>query len=168
MQNSARSPSTNSPPEFPRRLALGVSRDNPRGAGAWESELLGSLGRAAIVDLFRQESKQERVLARNQLFFSAPHPGLAGESHIWSALRLLSAAPKGGHLPLGERQSTKARAPPLESPWLRLDQRAACAVTCTRQFATNGTFTEVLRPGVQKARPKSAQRTQRRTIPGAR
>lgn len=37
-------------------------------------------------------------------------------------------APKGGHFPNGERQSTKAGSPPWESPWLRLDRRAVC--TC--------------------------------------
>lgn len=78
-------------------------------------------------------------------------------------------APRGGHLPHGERQSTEAGAPPWESPWLQLYPRAVRAVDMHRaQFATDGTSTEVLKPRVQKARPKSAQLAQRRTIPGAR
>lgn len=88
------------------------------------------------------------MAARSQ----APLPGAQGwPSSTWGA------------------PNTKAGAPPLESPRLRLEQRAVCAVNMHRaQFTTDGTSTEVLRPGVQKARPKSAQLTQRRTIPGGR
>lgn len=167
LQKPTHSPSINSPPGFPRRLALGVSRDNPRERGNL-SYWAVSVGQPLWTFSDWSPSRSESWPGTS--FPSPPPPlGLAGESHIWlPALRLLSRRPRVAIFHMGERQSTKAGAPPWESPWL-LYPRAVRAVDMHRaQFATNGTSTEVLKPGVQKTWPKSAQLAQRRTIPGAR